>query len=223
MIALKKAEKIAILFGATGLVGQALLRQLVASPLYGTVVAFTRRPLVLKDSKITNYTIDFEDLEDYQHLIEGDDLFCCLGTTRQKAGSKDAFRKVDYTYIFQIAKFAANNKVNQFLLVSSIGADKASMFFYTQVKGQLETAIQLLDFWAIHIIRPSLLLGQRKESRLIESLAIRLARTVDNIASDWLGNFRPIEAEKVASAMIELAQGMDSGVHIHESSALQKY
>jgi uncharacterized protein YbjT (DUF2867 family) len=173
---IQKAEKTALLFGATGLVGNYCLKELLESPLYSTIKVFNRRKMEINHPKIKEYLVDFNDIETYADWIVGDDVFCCLGTTRKKAGSKEAFSKVDYTYVLELAKIAAKNRANQFLLVSSMGADKDSMIFYSQVKGKIEDAIQNLEYWSVHIFRPSLLLGNRNETRMGEGLAMAASR-----------------------------------------------
>jgi len=139
-----------------------------------------------------------------------------------KAGSKRAFVKVDYTYGVIIANFALRNKVNQLIFISSIGADRNSLFFYMKVKGQLEHDLCKLKFWATHVIRPSVLLGKRNEQRLAESISGQVGALLGKIVGNKMGKYRPIEAEKVARAMVELAQGLDKGIHIYNSDRFLK-
>jgi uncharacterized protein YbjT (DUF2867 family) len=219
---ISKDNKTALLFGSTGLVGGYVLNFLLLHPAYGRVVAFTRRPLDTEHPKLTQHLIDFDQPEKYRHLVKGDDLFCCLGSTMAKAGSKAAFYKVDYTYCYQAASMAAGNKVHQFLLVSSVGANPGSFFFYSKVKGQLEAAVQQLPFWGIHIFRPSVLLGERNENRFGEELAGKLGRVIDRFTGGLLTKYRPIEADVVAKAMVNAAQGLQPGVHVYPSHWLQE-
>jgi uncharacterized protein YbjT (DUF2867 family) len=219
---IQKAKKTALLFGATGLVGGHCLQQLLESPLYSTVKVFNRRKMEIDHPKIKEYLIDFDELQDYSDWIVGDDVFCCLGTTRKKAGSKDAFSKVDYTYVLEVAKIAAKNKANQILLVSSMGADKDSMIFYSQVKGQIEEAIQNLQYWSVHIFRPALLLGNRNETRMVEGLAMAASRLFNLVTDKIAPQYSAIRAEQVAIAMVKAAQRIDSGTFIYESDEIQK-
>jgi uncharacterized protein YbjT (DUF2867 family) len=172
--------------------------------------------------KIKEYLVDFNDIETYADWIVGDDVFCCLGTTRKKAGSKEAFSKVDYTYVLELAKIAAKNRANQFLLVSSMGADKDSMIFYSQVKGKIEDAIQNLEYWSVHIFRPSLLLGNRNETRMGEGLAMAASRLFNLITDRIAPQYSAIRAEQVAVGMLKAAQRVDNGVFIYESDEIQK-
>jgi uncharacterized protein YbjT (DUF2867 family) len=219
---IQKAQKVALLFGATGLVGGHCLAQLLESPLYSTVKVFNRRKMDIDHPKIKEYLIDFDELEDYSDWMVGDDVFCCLGTTRKKAGSKAAFSKIDYTYVLELAKIAAKNKANQFLLVSSMGADKDSMIFYSQVKGQIEEAIQNLAYWSVHIFRPALLLGNRSEIRMGEGLAMAAFRVLNLVTDKIAPQYSAIRAEQVAAAMVRTAQRTDGGTFIYESDEIQK-
>ncbi|MFT5833328.1 MAG: hypothetical protein ACI97N_000955 [Cognaticolwellia sp.] len=219
---IQKAEKTALLFGATGLVGNYCLKELLESPLYSTIKVFNRRKMEINHPKIKEYLVDFNDIETYADWIVGDDVFCCLGTTRKKAGSKEAFSKVDYTYVLELAKIAAKNRANQFLLVSSMGADKDSMIFYSQVKGKIEDAIQNLEYWSVHIFRPSLLLGNRNETRMGEGLAMAASRLFNLVTDRIAPQYSAIRAEQVAVGMLKAAQRVDNGVFIYESDEIQK-
>ncbi len=216
-----KHNKTALLFGATGMVGSHLLQFLLLDPAYQKVVAFTRRPLPFEHEKLEVHQIDFDKPDKWQHLVKGDDLYLCLGTTMAKAGSKETFRKVDFEYSWNAAKMASENGVNQLLLVSSVGASASSRFFYSQVKGELETTVRELNFWATHIFRPSFLLGERNENRFGEKLAGKIGKVIDRFTGGLLTKYRPIEADIVAKAMIGAAQGLKEGVHVYPSHWLQ--
>ncbi|MCB0662089.1 MAG: hypothetical protein KDC24_05080, partial [Saprospiraceae bacterium] len=144
-----------------------------------------------------------------------------IGTTMAKAGSKEAFYKVDFEYNYNVAQLAEANKVNQCLLVSSVGADEDSIFFYSEVKGKLEKAIKELSFWSIHIFQPSLLLGERNENRWGEEAAGVLGRIINKFTGGLLNKYKPVEADVVAQAMVEAAQQLKPGVHVYPSHYLQ--
>ena len=148
-------------------------------------------------------------------------MFCCLGTTMKKAGSKDAFYKVDFTYSNEIARLTAANQCQQFLLVSAIGAYSNSVFFYNKVKGQLEEAVKHYPFESIHIFRPAVLVGEREESRFGEGLAIKLGSAFNFLTSGVLLKYRPIEGKKVALAMVKKALAAEEGIHTYESDDIQ--
>ena len=141
-----KDKKVAIIFGASGLIGGHCLRELLFRDTYHKVRSFGRRKLPMEHEKLEQFLIDFDQMEECAEKIQGNDTFICLGTTRAKAG-RDGFIKVDFDYSFNAAKYAAINGANQLLLVSSVGADANSFFLYPKTKGQLEEAIKRLPFW----------------------------------------------------------------------------
>ncbi len=222
-IEITKNSKTALLFGATGLVGSYCLRYLLDSANYHKVIAFTRKDnLDVQHDKLEIVKINFDRLEAAAVNIQGNDLFYCIGTTMAKAGDQKTFLKVDYHYPYEIAKIAAKHKVNQFLLVSSVGADPAALFFYSRVKGKLEAAVKPLEFWATHIFRPSVLLGQRNENRWGETIAGFIGKGIDQLTGGMLSRYQPIEAEVVAQAMVNAAQGIQAGVFEYPSHQLQQ-
>lgn len=214
-------KKTAILIGATGFVGSHCLQLLLSHQAYQKIIVLTRRSLELDHPKLEEHVIDFDDLAAYQALLAGHDFFSCLGTTMAKAGNKEAFFKVDFKYVYTAARLAAENKVNQYLLVSSVGADQESTFYYSRVKGELEEAIKDLPFWSIHIFQPSILLGERNENRWGEKWAGRIGKWIDSATGGLLTKYRPVEAEVVAESMVNAAQGLREGLHIYPSHLLQ--
>ena len=217
---ISKSEKTALVLGATGLVGTYLVEQLLAHPAYAKVRILVRHKLRREHPKLDQHVVDFDRLERYRALVRVHDLFLCLGTTLAKAGSKAAFRKVDFGYNYTAAQLASEQGANQVLLVSSIGADPDALFFYSQVKGDLEEAIRELPFWAIRIFQPSFLLGERTEDRWGESIATGIAQFVDNLTGNWMSRYRPVEAEYVAAAMIAEAQALRGGVSVITSDRI---
>lgn len=209
--------KTALLLGATGLVGGYLLSQLLEDARYDAVIALTRRPLDLQHPKLQQVIIDFDHPNPAQ--IRGDDLFCALGTTLRKAGSKEAQYRIDCAYPYEIGKIARQNGVQQYLLVSSIGADAQSSNFYLRTKGDLEEKIKALDFKAFVSARPSFLSGNRSEFRLGERIGIALA----NLFAPLIPRkYRAIHARKVAAALIAFANAGLSGMHVVESDRLKE-
>ena len=207
-------KKTALLLGASGLVGGHLLRQLLESPHYAHVVAFVRRPLELNHPKLRQEILDFDQPD--ASKIKGDDLFCALGTTLAKAGSKEAQYRIDCIYPSEIGKIARQNGVRQYLLVSSVGADAQSSNFYLRTKGELEEKIRALGFGHFVAARPSFLLGERKEFRFGEKIALVLMK----FAVFAPRRYRGIEAEKVARALIAKANDGGVGMEVLESEAL---
>ncbi len=216
-----KDNKTALVFGASGLIGGHVVSFLLLHPAYSKVVVFVRKPLDLEHPKLVQHVVNFDLPESFRQLVTGDDLFCCLGTTMAKAGSKAAFYKVDFTYAFQAAQMGSMNGVGQYLLVSSVGADPDSRFFYSKVKGELEAAVRKLNFWSLHIFQPSVLIGERNENRFGEQLAGKIGRAFDRLTGGLLTKYRPIEADVVAKAMVSAAQGLKPGLHVYPSHWLQ--
>lgn len=216
-----KGKKTALVFGSTGLVGSQVIKVLLKHKAYQKVVSFGRRPLGLEDEKLAHHLIDFDQLETYKHLMKGEDLFLCLGTTRAKAGSKEAFFKVDYTYPLQIAQLA---DARQVLLVSSTGASPSALFYYLVVKGKLEHAIAKIPLWGYRVFRPSMLDGEREEFRLGEVIGARLMRGADFLSGGKAipKRLKLVSDEVVARAMVVAAQNLEPGLRIYENEQLNE-
>lgn len=214
------ANKTALLFGATGLVGTELLRELLAHPAYRRVVAPTRRKLRQGHPKLDNPLVNFDTLERWSGKIECEDVFIALGTTIKKAGSQEAFRKVDFDYIVKSALLAKAGGANQCLLVSAAGVAPDSYFFYNRVKGQTEEAIKELGFWSTHIFQPGVLVGKREEFRLGERIGIGVSNLLRTINPGILGDYNPTRADVLARKMVVAAQGVSPGLHFHKAGEL---
>ncbi|HXF96412.1 MAG TPA: oxidoreductase [Gemmatimonadales bacterium] len=212
----------ALLAGATGLVGGHLLRLLLEHPRYERVTALVRRGLPVSHRKLLQREVSFDQLAELGSVPRADDVFCCLGTTMSKAGSREAFRRVDYTYVVELARLASEQHARQFLLVSALGADPASRVFYQRVKGEAEEAVRHLRFSAVHIFRPSLLVGRRNEFRPAERVGIAVARLISPVLVGSLRRYRPIDAATVARAMIRVALDGSRGVHVFGSDRIQE-
>jgi uncharacterized protein YbjT (DUF2867 family) len=215
-------RKTALLLGAGGLVGGHCLQLLLEDEAYAKVIIWVRKPLALRHSKLEQAVVDFARLESHAEPANANDVFCCLGTTIKKAGSPAAFRQVDFTYPFKIAKIAAANGAEQFLIVTALGANPQSSIFYNRVKGEIEAALTPLPFRAVHIFRPSLLLGERQEVRPGEKIAEKAAGAFSFLFRGPLRKYRPIPARVVAAAMIEVAKRNLPGVNIFESDRIQE-
>ena len=213
-------QRTAVLAGATGLVGQALLRELLANPAYGRVVAVGRRAPPVVHAKLVAVPTDFAD---FSALPDGlDDAFCCLGTTIKVAGSQAAFRRVDHDFVLAFARAVLDLGAARFAMVSSLGADVRSRVFYSRVKGETEDAVAGLGFKTLHILRPSLMRGDRAERRPVERLVMTLSGLVMPLMRGPLLRYRPLRGEAVARAMLRLMLDSGAGVQIHESERLQR-
>ncbi len=212
--------KTALIAGATGLIGKQLLQLLLEDANYEKVKAITRKPLDIQHPKFENFVLDFDKLPDHGSALKADDVFCCLGTTIRIARTKEAFRKVDYEYPLELARVAKNLGAKQYLLVSALGADKNSKVFYNRVKGELEEAVGRISFLCLHIVRPSLLLGDRKEQRAGEGAATLFFKFFGFLIPS---KYKAIDSMKVARAMLVLAKENETGFYFHESKELQNY
>lgn len=211
-----------LLVGATGLVGRACLRLLLKDAAFDRVVVPTRRPLPpellhgVPDDTLDERVIDFRRLRDHTDLTDVDEVICALGTTIKKAGSKEAFREVDYRYPLVIAESALEQGARGFRIVSAMGADSKSIFFYNRVKGDLEAELRKMSFDGLTILRPSLLLGERDEFRLGEEIAKRLTFVIPP-------KHKPIAAEEVAAALVRAARSGRRGVDVVESRNIETW
>lgn len=202
----------AIVLGATGATGRALVQQLLEHPAFGSVTIFVRKAPALTHEKLKVHVIDFSKLQTYKNLIVGDVLFSALGTTRKDAGSKAKQYEVDYTYQYEFAKMALNNEVDHYELVSSYGADETSLFFYLKIKGALEEAIKKLSFQSICIYQPPSLIRQPDLLRPAEKRAIWMMKKLSRI---WfLRSQQPLSVATLAEKMIAEAVQQTKGVKV---------
>ena len=207
-----------MLLGATGLVGGQLLRLLLADHEVGRVVALGRRPVTAPAGtspeqlrKLDVRVVDLERLDAAAEAFNGvEQIFCALGTTIRQAGSQDRFRTIDHDVPVAAARLGVQLGARHFLLVSALGADPASRIFYNRVKGEVERDVAALGYRSVTVVRPSLLLGARREFRLGEEMAKRIA---------WLipGKWSPVHAADVAAALVAHAGRDDGGMRIIES------
>ncbi|WP_029919769.1 NAD-dependent epimerase/dehydratase family protein [Nevskia soli] len=205
----------ALIAGSTGLIGSLLLPKLLASPAYDRVVAVTRRPLALSHPKLSNPPSDFEHLGQLGAQLAADDVYCCLGTTTAKAGGQAGLERVDYHMVVDLARSARAAGARQFVVVSAVGAALRSPAFYSRVKARMERSVAEAGYATVHILRPSLLLGARQEARLAEDIAQKVSPLLSPLFIGRLSQYRPVQAEQVADAMLTLALRPSSGVHIH--------
>jgi uncharacterized protein YbjT (DUF2867 family) len=205
--------KIAIVIGATGLVGRELVGFLLRDTRFEKVKIFVRRSANITSKKLEEHIIDFDEPDSWKKLVTGDVLYSAMGTTLRAAGSKESQYKIDYTFQYHFAKIAAASQVQQYVLVSAAGAGPDSKIFYSRMKGELERDIKKLPFETIHIVRPGMLSGERAEVRTGEKLGIGLMSVVGMIPG--LKYLRPIEGREVARAMINATFRHVKGIHTY--------
>lgn len=193
-------KKKALIAGASGVTGQALLQRLLEHPDYEKIILVLRKKLDLKHEKLEQVVVDFE--QPAQLRIPCDEVFCCLGSTMAKAGSKEQFSKVDHDYVLNLGREAKAAGARAMFVVSAVGADERSVFFYSRVKGMMERDLKALGFARLGIFRPGLLLGARSERRPGEAFAKAIYRWLNPVLpAAWKG----IYPEQVAEAMLQLA------------------
>ncbi|RFU62443.1 NAD-dependent epimerase/dehydratase family protein [Peribacillus glennii] len=214
-------EKSALIVGASGLVGSELLQILLNEGAYRKITAIVRKPLGIQHPKLEEKTVDFNHLDHYSEYFIADDVFCCLGTTIKKAGTKEEMTKVDVGYPLAAAKLSFENGASKFLVISSMGADPDALVAYSRMKGMLEQELSKVGFQSLHIFRPSLLLGNRKEFRAGESAAGFLFPLLSFLLVGPLKKYKAIQAATVALAMYRAAQSGKKGKTIYLSDEIQ--
>ncbi|MDF2958450.1 MAG: NAD-dependent epimerase [Paenibacillus sp.] len=212
----------AIIAGATGLIGGELVRILLEDPFYDTIVALVRKETSLVHNKLVQAVTDYEKLEAGVTDMAGAHVYCCLGTTIKKAGSKEQFRKVDYEYPMRLGKLALHGGAVEFLIVTAMGANSKSNLFYNQVKGETEDGLKQLGLPSLHIFRPSLLLGDRQEFRLGERIGSAVSGIISPLMAGGLRKYKPIQAITVAKAMLNAAKQDNKGIRVYESDQIEE-
>jgi uncharacterized protein YbjT (DUF2867 family) len=197
--------KTALIFGSSGLVGKSLLNQIINNSNYSKVKIFVRSSLEISDQKVEIINTDFKDLEKIKNLIVGDDCFFCIGTTKKNSPDKNEYRRVELDLPKKIAQISKSNDIKSFIYVSSGFADPKNSGDYLKFKGLVEEEIKSLNFEKIGILRPSFLLGKRKEKRLGEKIGISIFKFLSPLFVGPIKKMKPIHSEKVAKAMIKIA------------------
>ncbi len=197
--------KTALIFGSSGLVGKNLLNQVINNSNYSKIKIFVRSSPDISDRKIEIIKTDFKDLEIIKNLITGDDCFFCIGTTKKNSPDKKEYRRIELDLPKQIAQISKSNNVKSFIFVSSGFADPKNSGDYLKFKGLVEEEIKSLNFEKIGILRPSFLLGKRKEKRLGEKIGISIFKFLSPLFVGPIKKMKPIHSEKVAKAMIQIA------------------
>ena len=205
----------ATIIGATGLIGNYLLEELLKDDYYDTVRILVRRPYEFSHSKLEKKLVDFSDGDSVLIAMANSDVvFCAIGTTQQKVkGDKEAYRKVDYDIAVNAARFCKITGCERFVLVSSVGANSKSNNFYLKLKGEIEEAVKAVGLKSVHIMRPSVLLGDRKEFRLGEKISKGLMKTLSFLIPL---KYKAIHGRDVARAMIRVSKQNTDGFFVYE-------
>jgi uncharacterized protein YbjT (DUF2867 family) len=214
-------SKKAIIAGASGLIGSKLLNILLQQPGYDDVLLLVRKELPVSHKNLVQLIVDFEKLDEYEGSISGHALFCCLGSTQKKTPDLNIYRKIDHDYPLKLAQLSKQNGVDQYHLVSALGANSKSSNFYTKMKGETEEDIQHVGLKCLHIYEPALLTGDRKEFRLAEKILTPLMKIIDPLLMGGWKKYRSIPAETVAMAMYKQSLQNEGGVFIHPSDKIK--
>ena len=197
--------KTALVFGSSGLIGGHLLDQLMKNDNYNKIKLFVRSEIIINEPKIEIIKTSFNDLDNHKKDIKGDDCFFCIGTTKQNSPDKNEYQKVELEIPKKIAEIARANSVNSFIFISSIYANPKSSGDYVKFKGLVEEELKKLKFSNLGILRPSFLMGDRKENRVGEKIGVLTFRLLSPLLLGPLKKMKPINSEKVANAMIKIA------------------
>jgi uncharacterized protein YbjT (DUF2867 family) len=213
--------KTALIAGSTGLVGSELLHLLTGHPEYNEIHILVRKPTGINSPKVKEHAVDFDELDNFTADFSPDHVFCTLGTTIKKAGTKDNFKKVDHDYVLALGGLAKEWKAGKFLVVTALGASARSTIFYNRVKGEVERGLINLDLDHLFIFRPSLLMGERKEHRAGEKTAIAVYKVINPLFVGRLKKYKGVPAAQVAKSMMQAALNNNDKLKIYESDEIQ--
>lgn len=217
-------ERIALIAGATGLVGRSLVDILVHEQTYDRIKVLVRQtvPDWQPYPQIEQLITDYDHLEQQADTWHATDVYCCLGTTIKKAGSQERMYEIDVTYPLRLAELARQRGAEHFLLISAMGADASSRIFYSRIKGELQQQLSRLGYPSLSIVQPSLLLGERQEFRPGEHAAAVASRIFSPLLKGGLAKYKPIQSTTVARAMYKLALKRQAGIKVYPSHELQQ-
>ena len=212
--------KTALIFGSSGLIGNELFKTILLKNVYSKIKIFVRTIPEINNPKVEIIKTDFKNLEKYKDKIKGDDCYFCIGTTKKDTPDKSEYRRIEYNLPVNIAIIAKENSVNSFFYVSSIGANPKASSGYLKNKGQVEEELKNLNFSKLAIIRPSLLIGNRKSFRLGEIIFTPIMNTLTLFAFGSLKKYKPIKIENVVKAMLNISL-KSSNKMVYESNELE--
>lgn len=212
----------ALILGSTGLIGDILMHNLLASNCYSKIYAISRRPLGFEHPKMVNIVADYYSIDDYIKDLKVDHFYSCIGSTKSKTPERDIYYQIDHDYPYKVSKYLINNNLTNICIVSSIGANSKSKNFYLKMKGDLERDIIKLAIPNTFILRPSLLLGKRGEKRLLESISSFVMSVLNVFLLGRLKDYRSIKAEDVASTMQKITTSQRKGLHIIQTEKIKE-
>lgn len=202
---MKTTDKTAIVLGATGLTGSLLVQRLLDDDRYETVKVFTRRSLGVEHQKLVEHQCDLLKLKNESEHFYGDEVYCCIGTTKAKTPNKEMYRKIDFGIPVTAAELCKKNNIDTYLVVSALGADANSRVFYNRIKGEMEDAVLEMGIKNIYLLQPSLIAGKRKEARPTEYIFKQLMKLLNIVLAGPLKKYQSIAPETIADALVLLA------------------
>jgi len=218
----RKMNKRAIIIGASGLIGKELLTLLLNHEEFESIKVYVRKPLNIQHQKLTEIITDFSKMQELSNSIDGDVIFCCLGSTKSKTPDLNDYRKIDHDYPLFFAKEGLKNGMSQFHLVSALGANAKSSNFYTKMKGETEDELKHLSIPSIYIYQPSFLSGNRTEKRPLEKVVLFIMKLIDPLLIGNLKKYQSINAITVAKAMINESIKNKKGIFVHKSDQIKE-
>lgn len=214
-------SKTAIILGASGLTGSLLLDKLLKDDRYGKIKLFTRKSIGLNHPKIEEFIVDLLELQKAKPDFKGDEVYCCIGTTKKKTPDQEQYYKIDFGIPVAAAKLCKTNEIDTFLVISSMGANVKSSIFYSRTKGEMEQAVLGQKIKHSYILRPSLITGNRSEHRTAEKVTAAIMSFFNLFLWGGLRKYRSIKSERIAEAMIRLANNQSESM-ILDSKQIQE-
>ncbi len=197
--------KTAIILGATGLTGGILLQDLIADARYKKVILFSRSPAAVNSDKVEEHLVDLLNLEEQKEVFKADEVYCCIGTTKNKTPDEEVYKKIDYGIPVTAAKLAKDNDISKFSVISALGADEKSNMFYNRIKGEMEKDVLAQNIPHTYIFQPSLIAGNREEKRPMENFAKQAMKVLNFVLVGSLSKYRSIDPSTIAKAMVKVS------------------
>ena len=213
-------KKSAIILGATGLTGSYVLKKLLNNSNYTEIIVFSRRPLDIEDQKLKVIECDLLNLEEQKDLFKADEVYVCIGTTNNKTPNKKIYREIDFGIPVTTAQLCRENRIDNLIVMSSLGANSKSSVFYTKTKGEMEESVLEMEIQNTYLLRPAMIMGPRKEKRMGEALGKMITFLINPLLVGSLKKYKGIHTETIAQAMINLCNGKRYPKKIIESNAI---
>jgi uncharacterized protein YbjT (DUF2867 family) len=207
-------SKSAIILGATGLTGGLILQKLLEDERYEKIILFSRSTCHIKHSKLSEYIVNLFELEQYMDKFKADEVFCCIGTTKSKTSDKETYKKIDYGIPVTAAALCKQNEIETFVVISALGANSNSNIFYNKIKGDMESAVFSKNIKHTYILQPSLIGGERTESRPGEFIAKYIMSLINPFLLGPLKVYKMISPQLIALCMLNLANSGKTSLRI---------